>query len=185
MADVSFAKHIQKVLNNEGGYVDHPDDRGGPTNFGITQETARQNGYYGDMRHLTREQAIAIYRKRYWLAPGFDKLDDIHNGIAALLLDIGVNAGPVVGVRFLQRSLNVLNRQGKDFPDMTVDGVAGPQTRACLQQYLAIRGREGANVLIGMIRGQLSNFYIGLAESNPSQENFVFGWVLHRALGDA
>lgn len=29
------------ILSREGGYVDHPDDRGGPTHWGITLTTAR------------------------------------------------------------------------------------------------------------------------------------------------
>ena len=48
------------ILGKEGGYVDHPNDKGGPTNWGITQATARAHGYTGDMRNLTREQALAI-----------------------------------------------------------------------------------------------------------------------------
>ncbi len=41
------------ILGKEGGYVNHPDDKGGPTNWGITQATARAHGYVGDMRDLT------------------------------------------------------------------------------------------------------------------------------------
>ena len=42
------------ILEKEGGYVNHPDDKGGPTNWGITQVTARAHGYDGDMQKLTR-----------------------------------------------------------------------------------------------------------------------------------
>ena len=48
------------ILGKEGGYVNHSDDKGGPTNWGITQEVARAHGYSGDMRNLTRQQALDI-----------------------------------------------------------------------------------------------------------------------------
>ncbi|EHP6632348.1 hypothetical protein KMW88_004866, partial [Salmonella enterica] len=54
------------ILNREGGYVNHPDDRGGPTNWGITLMRARANGYMGDMRNLTRDQALKILEADYW-----------------------------------------------------------------------------------------------------------------------
>lgn len=50
------------ILGKEGGYVNHPDDKGGPTNWGITQSTARAHGYSGDMRSLTRDQALETSR---------------------------------------------------------------------------------------------------------------------------
>ena len=31
---------IEGILGKEGGYVDHPSDKGGPTRWGITQTTA-------------------------------------------------------------------------------------------------------------------------------------------------
>jgi lysozyme family protein len=36
---VNIRRLINDVLAKEGGYVDHPADKGGPTNFGITQAT--------------------------------------------------------------------------------------------------------------------------------------------------
>src|SRR3546814_10787624 len=57
------------TLFRSGGYVDHPNDRGGPTNFGITQAVARANGYLGEMRKLPRETAKAFYRAIYWAGP--------------------------------------------------------------------------------------------------------------------
>ena len=59
------------ILEKEGGYVNHADDRGGPTNWGITQVTARAHGYDGDMQKLTRQQALDILNADYWIAPRF------------------------------------------------------------------------------------------------------------------
>ena len=41
---------INAVLDTEAGYVDNPDDSGGKTKYGITEEMARFYGYEGDMR---------------------------------------------------------------------------------------------------------------------------------------
>lgn len=51
---------IDGILSIEGGYSNNPDDRGGETNWGITKATARANGYQGEMKALSREEAYAI-----------------------------------------------------------------------------------------------------------------------------
>ena len=65
---------IEGVLGKEGGYVNNSADKGGPTRWGITQNTARAYGYKGDMKDLPRETAKAIYTQQYWLEPKFDKI---------------------------------------------------------------------------------------------------------------
>lgn len=60
----NFDKAIERVVKHEGGYVNHPKDPGGETNWGITRNTATAVGYKGSMRNMTSEQAIAIYRAR-------------------------------------------------------------------------------------------------------------------------
>src|SRR5471032_3613563 len=73
---------IVAVLENEGAYVNHPDDPGGPTHWGITEKTARDYGYTGDMKEFTRDQAYAILEKNYWYQPGFDKVYAISPALA-------------------------------------------------------------------------------------------------------
>lgn len=68
---------INSVIGKEGGYVNNPADRGGPTNWGITQMTARAHGFTGDMRTMTRDQAVAIYEADYWTGPRFDQVATI------------------------------------------------------------------------------------------------------------
>ena len=65
---------IDALIEREGGYVDHPADRGGPTCFGITEAVARAHGYAGRMANLPRDEAAAIYRRLYWLRPRFDEV---------------------------------------------------------------------------------------------------------------
>lgn len=107
---------FNSVLGKEGGYVDHPDDKGGPTKWGITQNTARAHGYRGDMRDLTREQALEILEADYWYGPRFDQVAALSSDIAAELCDTGVNMGPTVASKMLQRWLNVFNLRGSCIP---------------------------------------------------------------------
>ena len=174
---------IEDVIGREGRYSNDPADRGGETMWGITTATARAAGYAGPMAEMPRETAVTIYRQRYWTGPGLDRLAAIDQALAIRLLDIGVNMGPPVGVGFLQRALNALNRQGADYPDIAADGVLGSATLGAVQALLSRRGEDGLRVLLGMITAQQSVHYLEIAERNPSQEAFEFGWQLNRALG--
>ncbi len=127
---------IDNTIGKEGGYSNHPSDRGGPTRWGITQDVARANGYAGDMRQLPRELAVSIYLKRYWTQPRFSTIEPISVVIAEKMFDIGVNMGVSWPTIFLQQALNVLNRQGKDYSDINEDGDLGPASRSALAAYL-------------------------------------------------
>jgi len=63
---------IAGVVGREGGYVDNPDDKGGPTRWGVTEKVARAHGYTGHMRDLPRATAVAIFEADYWFGPRFD-----------------------------------------------------------------------------------------------------------------
>ncbi|NOU11403.1 MAG: hypothetical protein HOO98_15500 [Nitrospira sp.] len=67
MAD--FTKAVEGVLQREGTFSDQLTDRGGKTNYGISQKQYPNL----DLASLTRERAIEIYRRDYW-QPQFDKI---------------------------------------------------------------------------------------------------------------
>ena len=171
---------LDDLLAREGGYVDHPDDRGGPTNFGITHTVALAAGWTGSMRDLPRERAIAIYRRRYWTLPRFDAVAEIAPRIAAELFDTGVNMGPGVAAAFLQRALNALNRQGRDWPDLVVDRAIGGATLDALRRLLAVRGRAGEATLLKALNALQGARYIELAEGRQANESFLYGWLSSR-----
>lgn len=177
---MSVDAYIDALLSREGGYVNHPADRGGPTNWGITEQVARAFGYQGSMQDLPRSVAKSIYVQRYWKQPRFDAINDLSPAVAEELLDTGVNMGPGVAAKFLQRALNVLNQEAKSFPDVSVDGAIGALTIAALRSYLSLRGKDGHVVLLRALNSQQGVRYIELAEARPSQEAFVHGWFLHR-----
>jgi lysozyme family protein len=171
---------IDDVIVREGGYVDHPADRGGPTNMGITEVVARQNGYVGDMRALSRLEAISIYKKLYWARPRFVDLAQLAPRIAAELFDTGINMGVGTATGFLQRALNALNRTGADYTDIAVDRQIGAATLKAVAAFLQKRGASGEAVLLKAIEALQGAHYINLAEKQPSQEAFLYGWLANR-----
>jgi lysozyme family protein len=167
---------LADLLTREGGYTNDPADPGGETNWGITVTTARAFGYQDAIRDMPVKVAASIYRQRYWVAPGFYKLDGIDSALAAKLFDIGVNLGPATGVRFLQRALKVLSTD-----EIAADGVLGDITLHVLAGVIAARGPDGRLVLLNMVRAQQSVAYIEDAERRPIEERFEYGWQRARA----
>jgi lysozyme family protein len=175
-----IAELLEDLLRKEGGFVDHPDDRGGATNFGITVAVARDAGWNGPMHDLPRALALQIYRRRYWTHPGFDRVAAVMADVAAELFDTGVNMGPGVAAGFLQRALNALNRRGADWPDIMVDRRIGPATIDALRRFKAVRGAAAEPVLMKALNALQGARYIEIAESRQANESFVFGWLSSR-----
>lgn len=171
---------IDAVIDREGGYVHHPADRGGPTRYGITEATARADGYGGALRALPRARAAAIYRRLYWFGPGLDRVAELAPALAAELFDTGVNMGPPVAIGFLQRALNALNRGASDYPDIAMDGCIGPRTLAALTAFLDRRAPLGETVLLRAVEALQGERYLSLAERRPANEAFLYGWLANR-----
>ena len=171
---------IDELIEREGAFVDHPNDKGGPTMYGITEKVARLRGFDGPMRHMPRTLAVSIYKDQYWSVPNFDRVAMIDQAIAEELLDTGVNMGIAWPGIFLQRSLNALNNQGTHYSDITVDGLIGNATLAALKDFLDKRQRRGQAVLLKALNCLQGNRYIELSESRERNESFVFGWIDHR-----
>ena len=180
-ADAGVEALIDALIEREGGYVNHPADKGGPTRFGITEAVARAHGHGGAMAQLPRADAEAIYRRLYWTRPRFDEVARRAPRVAAELFDTGANMGPAVAATFLQRALTALNRCGKDYPDLMPDGRVGPVTLAALDAFLDARGRSGGEtVLMRALEALQGERYLRLAERRPANEAFLYGWLANR-----
>lgn len=123
----TFDKVIERVLAHEGGFVNHPADPGGATNFGITQRTLTSIrtanpslGLPKDVRNLSRDQAKTCYRIGYWNPIRGDQLPD---QFAYQMMDAYVNTSPETVVRWVQRAAGVAD-----------DGKIGPMTIAAIQR---------------------------------------------------
>lgn len=171
---------IDDLMEREGAFVDHPDDKGGPTMYGITEKVARLHNFDGPMRHMPKSLAAQIYRDQYWSAPHFDRVAMLTQKVAEELLDTGVNMGVGVAGQFLQRALNALNNQGTHYSDLVVDGLVGNGTLGALKSYLDRRQHEGERVLLKALNCLQGERYIAIAEARERNESFVFGWLSHR-----
>lgn len=178
---MSVDNYIDDLIKREGGYVNNPNDRGGATNFGITEAVARVNGWKGPMRDLPLDLAKQIYKQQYWINPRFDQVNSLSPLIAEELLDTGVNCGVAFAKPLLQRALNLLNNQGKaGYADLEIDGVYGSITLGALKTYLAKRGKDGEKVLLRILNIMQGQRYIEICERNPTQEQFFYGWISNR-----
>ena len=171
---------IEDLIYREGGYVNHSADCGGPTRWGITEAVARRQGYMDDLRHLPQSDAAAIYKRLYWAAPRFDKVAPMAPRLAGELFDTGVNMGTGTATGFLQRALNALNRNGTDYSDIPVDRRIGPATLSALEAFFVKRGLSGETILLKAVEALQGAHYVRLAESRPSQEAFLYGWLANR-----
>jgi lysozyme family protein len=85
---------LARLLKDEGGYTNNPNDSGGPTNYGITiadyRKYINKAGTATDVRNMTVDQAKAIYKPKYWDALGCDALP---SGVDYMAFDYGVLAG--------------------------------------------------------------------------------------------
>lgn len=115
---------IREVLRDEGGYVNHPADNGGPTNKGITLANFRRyikpRGTIADLKALTIEQAVDVYKQRYWNAV---RADELPSGIDYAVFDFGVLSGPYRAIQYMQRVLQARGLYAGD-----IDGKIGPMT---------------------------------------------------------
>lgn len=126
---MNFDQAFTQLLGHEGGFVDHPDDPGGATRWGVTERVARANGYTGSMRDFPEAAAKHIYRKSYWDAV---RADELPEAIRYAVFDAAVNSGPRQSIQWLQRSVGA-----------TPDGQLGPQTMAAVLKAnpMVIKGR--------------------------------------------
>ena len=108
MTQSTYESALARLLAHEGGYTNHPDDPGGPTNFGITiadyRRYAKADATAADVRAMSVDAAKAIYRKRYWDA---QRCDDLPAGVDYAVFDYGVNSGIGRAGKVLRRMLHL------------------------------------------------------------------------------
>jgi lysozyme family protein len=160
----TFEPSLSFVLLHEGGYVNHPDDPGGPTNRGITQ--AAYDRWRGDrdlssrsVLYLERHELEEIYFY-YWISAGCDLLPA---WLDMVVFDTAVNMGYYRAKVFLQKALRV-----------EADGIIGPQTKSAIKKA----EREGrVRQLIRSHCRQRRFRYLWLVLKKPKKAVFLKGWL--------
>lgn len=178
--DIAFNTIIRPM---EGVYSNVPGDNGGITVWGIAYNYNKSEplwllvdqyrtrpGFPGNLNNAEIISAVTnIYKKKYW---DVLKLDEVNNQqLANELFDISVNCGSRIAALFLQRSLNVLNRNGRDYADLVVDAQIGIKTISAANVF------KDPRKLVKAINALQGEKYISICERNPSQEKFMNGWI--------
>lgn len=158
----AFMRAVDRVLRDEGGYVDNPADRGGATKFGISRRAYPDL----DIRNLTREQAVAIYFRDFWQRFHFSTVPGL---VGAKLFDLAVNIGPGHAVKCLQRALRACKSVVPE------DGVLGSETAAAASSANQL-------ALLAALRSEGAGYYRVLAalergRRESGDREFLDGWL--------
>lgn len=163
----NFEQAYKHTLFLEGGYSNHPADRGGKTKFGITHKTLKV--YNKDMGEnfvidkIDLSVAMKIYRKYYWDALHLNNFRS--QAVANELFDTGVNMGIGTSAKFLQESCNLLGH----IP-LKVDGRIGPLT-------INASDRINSVILLKCLNGLQFEKYRKIIRLHPRQKVFFKGWL--------
>ena len=156
-----FEKFLNYIFEVEGGYTNDENDRGGATNFGITEEEAREFGYTGDMRNLTKDFAKNIYLKKYYLGNKLDKI--LNDKVALSIFDWAVNSGR----RGIKKAQIVVNKFGAN---LVIDGIVGNKTLEAINSI-------NPEAFLKEYHEMQRTFYKNLAARDDLQEGFLKGWL--------
>lgn len=176
-----YQASFKTVMINEGGYVNDHTDRGGETYMGISRkafpawrgwlvvDNARKAPGFPQSLSVLKADVQQFYKENFW---DRNRLSEIKDASLALeLFDTGINMGVVTAAKFLQRALNLLNRNGRSYPDTPVDGVIGRATITLANEH------KNPRQLYALLNTMQGAKYINICEADPTQEKYMYGWL--------
>lgn len=180
MSEAAYIKALKFTFAHEGEYSNDPTDSGGPTKWGVSQQSINDmlasdsaflhsigitSSSVAAMKQITRDQAAAIFRHEHWEPLRCDAMPD---SIAIAVFDFGMNAGNHQSIRTLQRAYN-RTHVGEGL--LSVDGYIGPQTLRAAAQMDNSRD-------IRLLLDARQDFYEGLVAKKPRKYSpFIRGWT--------
>lgn len=154
---MTFADIIPRILEREGGYVNHPNDRGGATNYGITERVYREwKSADVDVKALSKSEASQIYFEFYWKP---SKAELLPSTVRDIHFDAAVNHGVGRAAKLLQTAAKV-----------DVDGVIGLKTIAAANDI-------DPELLKARYIVARYKFYGDIIQRDRSQAVFMAGWM--------
>jgi len=183
MADFSVA--YEKTMGHEGGYVNDPDDAGGETYKGISRvynpswsgwaiiDIAKGEPNFPDSleSNMELQESVGLfYKDKYWDVNRLDE-DTFAQSVGEEMFDTGVNMGVSRAGKFLQKSLNYLNRNGDLYDELVVDGKIGPASLDALAKCA-----NDETVLMSMLNTLQGQHYMNYMDDSPSQKKYARGW---------
>jgi len=184
MAD--FEQAFYKTMSHEGSYANDKDDAGGETYSGISRvynpswwgwgliDDAKDEGNFPGSLEEDEELQDAVedfYKDKYWDVNRLDQCGS--QAVGEEMFDTGVNMGTGRAARFLQRSLNYLNRNGSLYDELVEDGKIGPASLNALERVV---DDGDANVLLAMLNTLQGQHYMNYMDKNPTQKKYSRGW---------
>jgi lysozyme family protein len=169
---IMIEKLIADVIDKEGGYVNHPADKGGPTKYGITAMSYAE--YFKcpadsvtivDIKSVTQELASKIYRTLYYARSNIILLPEL---IQPIMFDMAVNHGRRGAVKILQKALIA---EGLSFAEP--DGIIG---RVTIDQAWTADRALGKHFIASLVNQRIE-YYNAIIEKDPSQAAFKNGWI--------
>lgn len=204
MSDANFAIAFYWTLELEGVYSNAPSDFGGETCKGISRKKwpdwdgwkivdrikkTTDGSTAGISQALNESTQLSALVKEFYKRNFYDvlKLDQIDNGdIVCELFDTAVNQGTRTAGMYFQEALNLLNDNGRFYPDLTVDGIPGAKTISAYRAFMntdKLPGRSeirNTMTLLVALNGLQFEKYREIVKKNPGQETFFYGWLSNR-----
>lgn len=180
-----FEKAYIKSMQYEGEYVYDKDDKGGETYKGISRvynpewegwviiDNYKKNNSLKELKNNEKLNNLVkkFYFANYWLKLKLDKINS--SLIAETIFDAAINCGKVNAIKFLQKTLNLLNRNLKLYQDLIVDGIIGIKTIDSLHKSINLNGE---NLIYNCYNVYRFFYYIKLMEKNATYEKYI-GWL--------
>ena len=178
-----FLIALNKSLPHEGLISNNKYDKGGYTYKGISRkyhpawpgwklvDDAISANSADKLNNQQLNQLVQdFYRIEFWNKIKGDFLPN--QDIANELFDTSINLGVTAASKILQSTINLLNRNARLYPDISVDGIIGNQTLSMLNKCISVNGPK---LVYNVLNFYQAKHYIELMERNRTQELFI-GW---------